>query len=422
MTLRILLAAYVIRPGAGSEDGNGWTWAEALSRHHDVTVLAQPHMRQHVEPVRRRIGRDRLTVEYLGDWVHDRSALGYWKAYRDWQDNALHAATDLHAQQPFDVAQHVTWGTVRVASRLHELDIPFVFGPVGGGEDVPLPFTTPAWVGAKETVKEVQRRAQTALARRSPSLHAMARSAAVLACTTRQTMQVLPADTHDRAVVVPSSVLHADARELLLSGTPTPPSDDEPLRAVFVGRLLGWKGPVYAVRAFARYAHDHPGATFDLYGEGPLRPHLEGLVDELGMEGRILLRGRVPREQLLRSLSTHHVFLFPSLHDSSGFAPIEAQTAGLPVVCLDVGGPAELVGEGCGVKVPVTTPDEAVAGLAAGLEQLSEPGAWQAASSAARAHALDPWATPTIEVLADTLYRRAGFDLGLDLPPARVTD
>ena len=39
----------------------------------------------------------------------------------------------------------------------------------------------------------------------------------------------------------------------------------------------------------------------------------------------------------------HHALLYPSLHDSSGNVVLEALFHGLPVVCLDLGGPAEIV-------------------------------------------------------------------------------
>jgi len=45
--------------------------------------------------------------------------------------------------------------------------------------------------------------------------------------------------------------------------------------------------------------------------------------------------------------------LFPSLHDTGGFAVIEAMFNELPVICLDCAGPAVAVRDGCGMKVSV---------------------------------------------------------------------
>ena len=47
----------------------------------------------------------------------------------------------------------------------------------------------------------------------------------------------------------------------------------------------------------------------------------------------------------------HDVFLFPSLHDSGGMVVLEAMRHGLPVVCLDLGGPSVMVDDSCGYKI-----------------------------------------------------------------------
>ena len=57
------------------------------------------------------------------------------------------------------------------------------------------------------------------------------------------------------------------------------------------------------------------------------------------------------------------VLVFTSLRDTSGNVVLEAFGHGTPVVCLDHQGVHDMVTERCGIKVPVTTPAEVVAGL-----------------------------------------------------------
>ncbi len=61
------------------------------------------------------------------------------------------------------------------------------------------------------------------------------------------------------------------------------------------------------------------------------------------------------------------VLLFPSLRDGGGAVVVEAMACGLPVVCLDVGGPGFHVREGVGTKVGPGRPDAVAAELAAAL-------------------------------------------------------
>jgi glycosyltransferase involved in cell wall biosynthesis len=74
---------------------------------------------------------------------------------------------------------------------------------------------------------------------------------------------------------------------------------------------------------------------------------------------------------VLRKYSEFDVFVFPSLHDTGGFAVIEAMFNELPVICLDCGGPAVAVREGCGMKVPVRSRKEIVKDLAEAIKLYS---------------------------------------------------
>ena len=49
----------------------------------------------------------------------------------------------------------------------------------------------------------------------------------------------------------------------------------------------------------------------------------------------------------------------------------EAFSLALPVICLDCSGMSDMVDKTCGIKVPVTTLNNAIAGLARAIEQLA---------------------------------------------------
>jgi glycosyltransferase involved in cell wall biosynthesis len=61
----------------------------------------------------------------------------------------------------------------------------------------------------------------------------------------------------------------------------------------------------------------------------------------------------LPQSELAEIYSKQDAFLFPSLHDSGGFVVLEAMAHGLPVICLDLGGPGVVVNKFCGRVVPV---------------------------------------------------------------------
>jgi glycosyltransferase involved in cell wall biosynthesis len=66
------------------------------------------------------------------------------------------------------------------------------------------------------------------------------------------------------------------------------------------------------------------------------------------------------------------VLLHPSLHDSGGYACVEAMACGKPIICLDLGGPATLVDSECGIKVKAGDPEQTLRDLAGALRLLAQ--------------------------------------------------
>ena len=88
------------------------------------------------------------------------------------------------------------------------------------------------------------------------------------------------------------------------------------------------------------------------------------------------------------------MLVFPALRDSGGSAGLEALARYVPVVCLDWGGPGEMVDNQSGLKIPVSTPQKAVEAFAGALVRLQREPALRAALANAgrsRAEAVFRW-------------------------------
>jgi glycosyltransferase involved in cell wall biosynthesis len=154
----------------------------------------------------------------------------------------------------------------------------------------------------------------------------------------------------------------------LLPYQPRPPRHG-PLKLLYVGNLLALKGIDLAIEAFAASGID---ATFALVGAGSYLKAAKKLAADLGLQTKVTFLGRLPREQVLKMYPDYDIFVFPSLHDTGGYAVIEAMFNELPVICLDCGGPAVAVQAGCGVKVPLGSRAQVISGLASALRSYAE--------------------------------------------------
>jgi colanic acid/amylovoran biosynthesis glycosyltransferase len=160
-------------------------------------------------------------------------------------------------------------------------------------------------------------------------------------------------------------------------------------RFVSVARLVEKKGLETGLRAFALLRSAVPNAIWQIAGEGPLRPHIEGLVRELALGDCVSLRGAIPREAVRRLLDESHLFLAPSVTAADGdqegtpVAIMEAMACGLPVISTHHSGIGELVADGVsGLLVPergVAALSEAMRGLATAPER------WEAMGREGRA-------------------------------------
>lgn len=141
-------------------------------------------------------------------------------------------------------------------------------------------------------------------------------------------------------------------------------------RVVAVGRLVAQKGFDLLLQAFARLQGRYPDWSLVIVGEGPLRAELEGLVERLGLSGRVFLPGLVQAVPAL--LKRCDLFVLASRYEGFPNALGEAMAAGLPVIAADCPtGPRELVRHGVdGLLVPPEDP----ATLAEAMDRLMGDG------------------------------------------------
>ena len=117
-------------------------------------------------------------------------------------------------------------------------------------------------------------------------------------------------------------------------------------------RLIQKKGLPTSLRAFARFAREHPAARFTIAGEGPQEAELRALCAELGIEGQVDFTGFLDQDALRRLLYETHLFLHPSELGADGNQEgvpnslLEAMSTGLPVFATKHGGIPEAVEHG----------------------------------------------------------------------------
>jgi glycosyltransferase involved in cell wall biosynthesis len=147
--------------------------------------------------------------------------------------------------------------------------------------------------------------------------------------------------------------------------------EGRPVRFVSVGKLLYWKGFQFGLQAFAKAIVARTDAQYWVIGNGPELPRLRRLAQSLGIAHAVRFIGAQPQEKALAMMADCDVLVHPSLHDSGGMVCLEAMSLSMPVICLDLGGPAMQVTNETGIKVRPTDPLSAVRDIAEAMAMLA---------------------------------------------------
>ena len=359
---KVLLSAYACRPTGGSEPGAGWAWAKAAARDHDVWLLTRGKFAHEIaeELAIRPVPSLTVVPLELPKWLlslRRRAADVYWY-YPLWQGLARRTARRLHAEHSFDVIHHLTFATDWMpAGVVEKSSAKVIWGPVGGSTTAPLSMAH--WLGPRGLMAELVRRAYTGLRRRTIG-RKLAQSADLMVAQNNEEAEVFR--RYAREVVVQPNV----AISRFTASGPYEPFTYGVKTALFVGRLIPWKGVLLAISALAR----PEAADWELrvIGDGPDWGRAERLAWQLGVRDRVEFMGQLPREEVLAAMFRADALLAPALREAAGWAVTEALASGCPVVCLDRGGPSVIVGPGEGVAVPWR--GDVVGELARGLASL----------------------------------------------------
>jgi len=367
--LKVLAFAYACEPNKGSEPGVGWNLARNIAKYHDVWVLTRSNNRTAIEQE-----LAKAPVEGLSFIYHDLPAwASWWKrgpkgvqlySYL-WHLSASRVGRKWHERIGFDAAHHLTFVKYWAPSGAAFVGVPYLWGPVGGGDGIPPGF----WQGLTPRARfsEAMRLLAQRIGEADPLTRRTARGAALALGATAHTCDRLRA--LGAPLVSQKQVVALSEDEIGDVPARTVGAPGEGVRFVSVGRLEGWKGFHLAITAFARARI--PGARYVIVGDGPERERLRGLAHELGVSEWTSFTGPLARSEVLRQLAWSDVLVQPSLHDSGGTVTLEAMAYGLPVIALRLGGPAYQVTEDTGLLVGASSEQQVVSDMAAAMRRLA---------------------------------------------------
>ncbi len=382
---RVLLSAYQCGPGMGSVSQIGWNWYRLLSERLPVTLVTHVRNRQALTSAGTPVPNSEI-IYVDTEWL----ARPLYTVTRKLFRNSEHAVFLFSSFDYFVYdrtawrlltrrrADGSRWDIVHVptpvspsaATLLHRLGLPVVLGPWNGGLATPANF--PEIMKADASwLYPIRNLGMLINAWRKST-----RSAARILVANRSTYAAVPVGDQGRCRTMLENAVDPNVFQPV--AYPSPPSDTSPLRVVFVGRLVPFKGVSMLLEAVERFRKISP-IEATLIGDGPLAAALRSEAASRHLDTAVRFVGQMDQIGVAAEMGRAHLFCLPSVRESGGAVVLEAMACARPVAAVAYGGPAELVDESVGRLLPPDGREAVVQGLLATFQDLLEfPDDWKA--------------------------------------------
>jgi glycosyltransferase involved in cell wall biosynthesis len=373
--IRVLILADSCNPEWPSLPAVGFKAARAIADH--ASVVLATHVRNR-DAISRAGGCGRaevvyLDTEFIARPLHKLSVLlrggvqvswtmnvaAYYPSYIAFEHQAWKRFGSAIESGGFDVVHRLTPMSPTLPSAMARWSsLPFVLGPLNGGLRWPVGFE-----------RELRRERELLVYLRNfykilPYHRSTYRCSAAILAGFQHTIDDLPSYSRSRAINYPEVGFDP---ELF---APCSRGERDRITFLYVGRLVPYKCPDVVVEAFAG-SSELRNHRLKIVGDGPLRSDLTKRIAESNLGSCVSLLGWKTQPEVADVMREADVFVFPSIRELGAGAVVEAMASGCVPVVVDYGGPGGLVGESCGVKVPLGSKQQLIQRFRIVLEELA---------------------------------------------------
>ncbi len=308
-------------------------------------------------------------------------------------------AKKIVREQQIDIIHQPILVSPKEPSMIYQMDVPVVIGPMNGGMKSPSGFRH-----RESQFIDLSVEIGRLLANLFNVLIPGKLKATTLLVANHRTKKALPKGFHGKVIeIVENGVdlsiwkpkyqnqsLRSENLEEEIKTQCSKTTTKQPIKFVFVGRLIKWKAVDLLILAFKRVWEQIP-VELEIIGDGHERPALEALAKELGLiklqktesatqdlnsksptRAAINFTGFLSQIDCAKRMQLADVMVLPSLHECGGAVVLEAMTMGLPVIATNWGGPADYLDESCGILVEPTTRDAFISDLATAMLKIAK--------------------------------------------------
>ena len=370
MNKKILVSAYGCEPFRGSEAGVGWNWVIQMAKKNELYVITRLNDKEKIEANVPEDIKENLHFYYYDTCKMLQKVKKKEKRlyiyYLFWQIGIIKIIKKLKREVDFDYSMHLTFGSLWMPTFLPFFDIPFIWGPVGGGDGVPK-----AYIKNFPLKQRIIQRLRYVLIDTSflnPLVAIPSRKAVAILCRTENNAIAIPKKYRNKTHVILETAMEGD----VFSYEKDYSKEKSKVELIVIGRLVPFKNVIAAVDVMNILKPKYENIHMTIIGRGPEREKIEKRIEEYDLFEDITLIKELPRREVLEKLTKADIYFFPSLREGGSWALMEGMAVGLPVVCLNWTGMSVITDENSAIRIKPSDYEQSIDDFTKAISDLIE--------------------------------------------------
>lgn len=353
--LKILVSCYACSPSRGSEPGMGWSFVNGISKTYEVHVITEKEKWENEIKTQLAKEPNSNLNFYFIQKKRNRKLRKIWPPsyywfYRIWQKKALKLAKNLDSKENFDAVHQLNMVGYREPGYLWKIEKPFVWGPIGGTQNVPwhifsiLNMHGKVFYGGRNLINSFQKKYL-----RRPKLAAKRSMSRLIAATPDVQKDILNFWGESTDIITEVGTTN------LQSNKPSNRKESEPLKIIWSGQHTSGKALHILLKSLVKLP-TNVNWSLDVLGVGKETKNWKSLAHKLNISEKCNWHGWLQKNDALKIMQNGHVFCITSIKDLTASVTLESLSLGLPIICLDHCGFSYVVDDSCGIKINISNP------------------------------------------------------------------
>ena len=358
--LTILLSAYACSPYSGSEPGVGWSFVSALSKKYKVILLTeknefQADIEHYYSNYELQSDVEVYYIPRKHTFLDKKNKIFYYLTYMHWQYRAYKLAAKITQERNVDIVHQLNMIGFREPGFLYRLNLPLVWGPVGGlgyvhkkhFDRLLFKYKIAYWI------YNLMTKLQFACGWR---VQKMLKKSHVISSNSENAFHLNQKLNYRSPIIVPvSSPINIQKVSHCRDFNPS-----SRIKIVWSGLLVPRKDIFTALKIIKKLLELGVDVELNIYGTGPQEKRANYFVERYNLQTNVTFHGPMTRSEYLVELKKNDIFLFTSIREGTPTVIAEALSLGLPVLARNVSGMPDMVQNG-GILIGTDELDDVVA-------------------------------------------------------------